>query len=210
MALPTTTASSISLSQIQSEFGGSNPISLSEYVRGGTYVPSGIATGTYGTAIPTTNSNLSMKNYYGTQSVFTTTMTVGSFSYFGITQYGYVEEYYFVTGVTGYTAGSLSDYTINTLSGTPTIRKMLYTSAGSALLYVSGNWTSASPNITSVNWVNTTQSTNGTWTTTGTKQYISNWPNTSGFTSFTVTGNLAFSTDTSSPWDVVTFTFNVS
>ena len=36
MALPTT---NISMSALQTEFGGSNPISMSEYVRGGAYVP---------------------------------------------------------------------------------------------------------------------------------------------------------------------------
>lgn len=33
------TSGAISLSQVQSEFGGANPISMSEYYRGGTYVP---------------------------------------------------------------------------------------------------------------------------------------------------------------------------
>lgn len=36
------TSGAISLSQIQSEFGGSNPISMSEYYRDGSYVPSTI------------------------------------------------------------------------------------------------------------------------------------------------------------------------
>lgn len=40
MALPT--SGPISFSQIQAEFGGANPISLSEYYRGGSYVPSTI------------------------------------------------------------------------------------------------------------------------------------------------------------------------
>ena len=44
MALQTSGA--ISLSEVQSEFTGSNPISLSEYYRSGAYVPSGA------TAIP--------------------------------------------------------------------------------------------------------------------------------------------------------------
>lgn len=79
MALPTT---SLSLSAIQTEFGGSNPISLSEYVRGGSYVPSG-TTGAYGT-IPTTASNISMGLFRGTQkatvaiSNLTLTSQVGS------------------------------------------------------------------------------------------------------------------------------------
>lgn len=34
------TSGAISLSQVQSEYGGSNPISMSEYYRGGSYVPS--------------------------------------------------------------------------------------------------------------------------------------------------------------------------
>jgi len=34
------TSGAISLSQVQSEYGGSNPISMSEYYRNGSYVPS--------------------------------------------------------------------------------------------------------------------------------------------------------------------------
>lgn len=39
----------ISLSQVQSEFGGSNPVSMSEYYRGGSYVPTSVtqAAGSY-------------------------------------------------------------------------------------------------------------------------------------------------------------------
>jgi hypothetical protein len=33
------TSGAISLSQVQSEFGGANPVSMSEYYRGGSYVP---------------------------------------------------------------------------------------------------------------------------------------------------------------------------
>lgn len=61
MALPTT---SLSFSALQTEFGGSNPISLSEYYRGGAYVPSG-TTSSYGT-IPTSGS-ISMGVFRGTQ-----------------------------------------------------------------------------------------------------------------------------------------------
>jgi len=48
MALPTSGA--LPLSDIQTEFGGSNPVSLSEYYAGGSYVPSGTS-GTNG-AVP--------------------------------------------------------------------------------------------------------------------------------------------------------------
>lgn len=52
MAIPTT---GVSLSSLQSEFGGANPIKLSEYYKGGTYVPSGQSvSATDGTAISTT------------------------------------------------------------------------------------------------------------------------------------------------------------
>lgn len=61
MTLPTSGA--ISLSDIQTEFGGSNPISLSEYYAGGSYVPAGTS-GTYG-AVPSSGA-ISIQNFYGT------------------------------------------------------------------------------------------------------------------------------------------------
>ena len=65
MALPTT---SLSFSALQTEFGGSNPISLSEYYRGagGGYVPSG-TTSAYGT-IPT-SGQINLGVFRGTQKV---------------------------------------------------------------------------------------------------------------------------------------------
>lgn len=198
MALPTTTASSISLSQIQTEFGGSNPISLSEYVRGGSYVPSGTATGTYGTAIPTTNSNLSMKNYYGTQSVFITTMTVGRVVSLA-TFYGYwVDPYNVIAG----SAGSISDNTVDTMSGTPTIYRLNYSTAGNTVLILSGDQTSASPQVTSLDWENTTQSTSGTITLT-----VGGYNSGNMSTFYSGSGDLVFSTTLN---DNVIWTFNVS
>ena len=58
------TSGAISLSNIQSEFGGSNPISISEYVRGGSLVPDSIAN----SAIPTSLSNISFSDFYGSSS----------------------------------------------------------------------------------------------------------------------------------------------
>lgn len=57
MALPP--SGPLSLSQIQGEFGGSNPISLSEYYRGGAFV-----TGN-NTSVPTSGT-ISISNFYGT------------------------------------------------------------------------------------------------------------------------------------------------
>ena len=56
----------ISLANIQTEFGGSNPISLSEYYAGGSYVPSGTS-GTNG-AVPTSGT-ITFNQFYGTSAI---------------------------------------------------------------------------------------------------------------------------------------------
>ena len=76
MTLPT--SGPISLSDIQGEFGGSNPISLSEYYAGGAYVPAG-TTGTYG-AVPSSGA-ISVQNFYGTSAAPTITLTNRSVTY---------------------------------------------------------------------------------------------------------------------------------
>ena len=62
MALQTTGA--ISFSQMQTEFGGANPISLSEYYKNGSYVPStvGGAPGSWGSYTTNTNYYYNMQN----------------------------------------------------------------------------------------------------------------------------------------------------
>lgn len=55
----------ISLSQVQSHWGGSNPISMGEYYRNGSYVPSTVTvttTTTTTTREPSSGSNLSLTN----------------------------------------------------------------------------------------------------------------------------------------------------
>ena len=61
MALPS--SGPLTMADIQTEFGGSNPISLSEYYAGGSYVPAGTS-GTYG-AVPSSGA-ISIRNFYGT------------------------------------------------------------------------------------------------------------------------------------------------
>jgi hypothetical protein len=73
MAIPSSGA--ISLTTIQTEFGGTNPISLSEYYAGGGLVPSG-TTGTFG-AVPSSGT-ISIQNFYGTSNVFTFNLTSGT------------------------------------------------------------------------------------------------------------------------------------
>ena len=61
MAIPS--SGTVSLTTIQTEYGGSSPISLSEYYRGGVYVPSSSTT----TTIPTSGA-ISVSNFYGTSN----------------------------------------------------------------------------------------------------------------------------------------------
>lgn len=63
---------------IQTEFGGENPASLSEYYAGGTYVPAGTS-GTYG-VVPSAGSPISFRSFYGTQFKFV--IDLGSSNHF--------------------------------------------------------------------------------------------------------------------------------
>jgi hypothetical protein len=64
MAIPA--SGPISLTTVQTEFGGSNPIGINEYYAGGGLVPAGTS-GTYG-AVPSSGT-ISLRNFYGTSSV---------------------------------------------------------------------------------------------------------------------------------------------
>ena len=77
MALPTT---SLSFSALQTEYGNSNPISLSEYYRGGLNVPAGQTSG-FGT-IPTSGA-INMGVFRGTTKLVSggVVITTGSTSY---------------------------------------------------------------------------------------------------------------------------------
>lgn len=68
--MPLQASGTIKFSEIQTEFGGTNPISLSEYVRGGGLVPDE----TVNNAIPTSNSNIQLSDFYST-SVWATDKT---------------------------------------------------------------------------------------------------------------------------------------
>ena len=81
MTLPS--SGPLSLSDIQGEFGGSNPISLNEYYAGGANVPAGTS-GTYG-AVPSSGT-ISVRNFYGTtnyvpvyvENIFSTFLYTGN------------------------------------------------------------------------------------------------------------------------------------
>lgn len=100
----------ISLANLQGEYGGSNPISLSEYYRNGPYVPNSITTGTivrepssgeYGTLY---NGDYAWLEQYGTIMInwatvqvynaasTATSITVGSYTYYRGTYLGDVTD----------------------------------------------------------------------------------------------------------------------
>jgi hypothetical protein len=81
MAIPGT--GSISFSQIQTEFGGANPISLSEYYAGGSYTIAGTS-GTNG-AVPGSGA-VSISKYYGTRRINTNAKVIFGYGASGAPQ----------------------------------------------------------------------------------------------------------------------------
>jgi len=72
MAIPA--SGPLSMTTIQTEFGGTAPISLNEYYAGGTYVPAGTS-GTYG-AVPSSGT-ISIRNFFGTTNLLPRALFAG-------------------------------------------------------------------------------------------------------------------------------------
>ena len=89
MAIPSSGA--ISLQTVQTEFGGTNPISIDEYYAGGSFVQAG-AVGTNG-PVPS-SGQIALSNFYGTEKATFisasggSTATVGQFKYHTFTGNG--------------------------------------------------------------------------------------------------------------------------
>jgi len=80
--MPLPTSGPLSLADIQTEFGGANPISLNEYYAGGAFVPAG----TSGTNGPVPSSGaISISSFYGTSAIIpfgeAVYTTPGTYSY---------------------------------------------------------------------------------------------------------------------------------
>jgi hypothetical protein len=71
MAIPA--SGTLTFAQIQTEFGGSNPIGLNEYYRGGAYVPNIPAN----SAIPTSGA-IALSNFYNSTGIFNFTYSITS------------------------------------------------------------------------------------------------------------------------------------
>ena len=73
MSGPLPSSGPLSLTDIQDEFLGSAPIGLSEYYRGGPYVPDSSSTAT----IPTSGT-IAVSNFYGTRRRIAIPITISS------------------------------------------------------------------------------------------------------------------------------------
>lgn len=143
----------ISLADIQTEFGGSNPISLSEYY--------GVASG-----IPASGNPISIGDFYGKSSYLDQqTVTVGNFSFKGAIYYGYTASW-----------GSISDGTFNVKSGA-VIRALQWGNSSNSIgiqlllegVHANSGWTTM--NIAGTNYTRTamtfstdTSNNSTTWT----------------------------------------------
>lgn len=168
MTLPSSGA--LSLANIQTEFGGSNPISLSEYYAGGSYVPAGTS-GTYG-AVPS-SGQISIRNFYGTtKGIDVQSITVGSQN--TCDKVGCFIDY---TGFSSGTFGSISDGTFNPIAGAA-VKAFYHYYSGSNLVFklvgirANSGWTSVTIGGQTFNRASaafTTNSTNNdtTWTWSG-------------------------------------------
>lgn len=134
--MPLPSSGPLSLNDIQTEFGGANPIGLSEYYAGGTYVPSG-TTGTNG-AVPSSGA-IGIFSFYGTSAIIA----------YGLVQNG-------VYGVPGTSSTAVYRYTFSsdtwsTMSGTTSVFRLAvgYQSVSSqTAAYIMGGFNnSVSPSV---------------------------------------------------------------
>lgn len=105
------TSGAITLAQIQTEFGGADPISMSEYYAGGAYVPSGTS-GTNG-AVPT-SGQISFSQFYGTSDVVFTGISDATYEDYAVGTGTQVNFQIASTGsvnVAGLNLGTLATYT---------------------------------------------------------------------------------------------------
>lgn len=147
MTLPT--SGPLALSDIQTEFGGTNPISLSEYYAGGANVPSGTS-GTNG-PVPTSGT-ISISNFYGTSNV-AYRLDTATYQDFGLLGVDFSAGVTFTVGsngvvtVTGDNAGTISTYnwiTPTTGSTTHYVRATL--SSGTFTSGTTGSWLALTSN----------------------------------------------------------------
>lgn len=152
MALPS--SGQLSINDIVGEFGGSAPHSLSEYYRGGSFVPNSSTN----SSVPT-SGQIKITNFYGAADlVWTTSLTVGI-------QTGKFFNIYGFNSVSNF--GSLSDNTVDFKSGAE-CRNLSWGSSTQTLSFtIVGNQTNAGFTTMNING-NSFNRTDATY------QYVSN------------------------------------
>jgi len=149
------------VADIVDEFGGSAPYSLTEYYRGGSLVPNGPDANNN---IPTSGA-ISLTNFLGATNTvtWTTVVTVGVFTGGFFDQAGFLATAF----------GSLSDSTVDFLSGTPTVSRIEFSALGttpvSFKINGSGNsgWTTIQIGSLTLNRTDATSFSSGLWSWTG-------------------------------------------
>lgn len=112
--MPLQTSGAISLSDIQAEFGGSNPISLSEYYRGGSYVPDTPTN----SGVPT-SGQISLSDFYGAANSEPLSLSSSGGSN---TEYSSTCRYVHAIGTVTASGGTAPyTYSWTKISGTPSI-----------------------------------------------------------------------------------------
>jgi len=148
MALQTSAA--ISFANLQSEFGGSHPITMGEYA---SHRVSG------------SGNTISMNQFYGASSNETQTVTVGSYydgaAYISTTSYGYSSD--------SNSYGSISDGTLG-VAGNKTIQLLAWNNINIVTLRVAGvasnsGWTTMTVNGTAFSRASASFYSNGTAST---------------------------------------------
>ena len=130
MALPS--SGTISLNDLQTEFGGSNPIEISEYYRGGSRVPNI----TVNNSVPT-SGQISLSNFYGAQAA-DPNPTAFDFSNIGLSGSDFASGNTNTVTITGINVPITLDF--RTTAGSLQVSGFGFPSASSqVLIYVNGN-----------------------------------------------------------------------
>ena len=153
-----TSSAPISITDLVTEFGGSTPHALTEYYRGGSLVPD-TATNS---SVPASGA-ISLTDFFGAADTVTWTTVVTVAVVSGIfTQSGFFGS-----------NGSLSDSTVDFLSGTPTVSRIEFASLGTTPVFFkingSGNsaWTTIQIGSLTLNRTDATSFSDGLWSWTG-------------------------------------------
>jgi hypothetical protein len=163
----TTTTGAIGLAAVQTEFGGANPISLSEYYRGGSLVAAGTAAGTSGVQIAASGA-IRLGDFRGVSADGPVAAWDGS--YVDYNRSGATAT----AGVVFQTDGSLTDYGVS--------------ASGSVLPGGSKWYSTITPGIGSSYWI---RANGGSWVSLATAQSFGVSRATVGTTSTDFTFDIA-------------------